>query len=55
MTTFHRGRRLRATPELRTLVREPAPLLVEDLVTRCGFFGLYFCDLNLTERYGTIF
>ena len=32
MTTFHRGRRLRATPELRTLVRETAPLLVEDLI-----------------------
>lgn len=32
MTPFHRGRRLRATPELRTLVRETAPLLVEDLV-----------------------
>lgn len=32
MTAFHRGRRLRATPELRTLVRETAPLLVEDLI-----------------------
>ncbi|WP_291439814.1 porphobilinogen synthase [Desulfovibrio sp.] len=32
MTPFHRGRRLRATPELRTLVRETAPLLVEDLI-----------------------
>ena len=32
MTTFHRGRRLRTTPELRTLVRETAPILVEDLI-----------------------
>lgn len=32
MTSFHRGRRLRATPELRTLVRETAPLLVENLI-----------------------
>ena len=32
MTSFHRGRRLRATPELRTLVRETAPLLMEDLI-----------------------
>lgn len=30
--TFHRGRRLRWTPELRTLVRETPPLLVEDLI-----------------------
>lgn len=31
-TAFHRGRRLRWTPELRTLVRETPPLLVEDLI-----------------------
>ena len=31
-TPFHRGRRLRWTPELRTLVRETPPLLVEDLI-----------------------
>ena len=31
-TTFHRGRRLRKTPELRALVRETAPLLAEDLI-----------------------
>lgn len=32
MTTFHRGRRLRTTPEIRTIMRETAPLLVEDLI-----------------------
>ncbi|MBB5144374.1 porphobilinogen synthase [Desulfovibrio intestinalis] len=32
MTSFHRGRRLRATPEIRTIMRETAPLLVEDLI-----------------------
>ena len=32
MTAFHRGRRLRWTPELRTLVRETPPLLAEDLI-----------------------
>ncbi|MBO5489891.1 MAG: porphobilinogen synthase [Desulfovibrio sp.] len=32
MKNFHRGRRLRATPELRSLVRETAPLLREDLI-----------------------
>ena len=31
-TAFHRGRRLRWTPEHRTLVRETPPLLVEDLI-----------------------
>ncbi|WP_288230659.1 porphobilinogen synthase [uncultured Desulfovibrio sp.] len=31
-TPFHRGRRLRWTPELRALVRETPPLLVEDLI-----------------------
>lgn len=30
--TFHRGRRLRWTRELRTLVRETPPLLVENLI-----------------------
>ena len=32
MTSFHRGRRLRQRPELRTLVRETPPLLREDLI-----------------------
>ena len=32
MTTFHRGRRLRATPEIRTIMRETPPVLVEDLI-----------------------
>ena len=32
MNAFHRGRRLRWTPELRTLVRETPPLLSEDLI-----------------------
>lgn len=31
-TAFHRGRRLRWTPEIRTLVRETAPILTEDLI-----------------------
>ncbi|MBQ9452441.1 MAG: porphobilinogen synthase [Desulfovibrio sp.] len=32
MQTFHRGRRLRATPYIRSMVRETAPLLREDLI-----------------------
>ena len=32
MTSFHRGRRLRQSPQLRALVRETAPLLREDLI-----------------------
>ena len=32
MTTFHRGRRLRQSPQLRALVRETPPLLREDLI-----------------------
>ena len=32
MTTFHRGRRLRQTAQLRALVRETPPLLREDLI-----------------------
>ena len=32
MKTFHRGRRLRQSPQLRGLVRETAPLLREDLI-----------------------
>ena len=32
MNGFHRGRRLRATAELRAMVRETAPLLAEDLI-----------------------
>ncbi|MBQ3060672.1 MAG: porphobilinogen synthase [Desulfovibrio sp.] len=31
-TTFHRGRRLRRSPQLRALVRETAPLLTEELI-----------------------
>ncbi|MDR2055746.1 MAG: porphobilinogen synthase [Desulfovibrio sp.] len=34
-TLFHRGRRLRQSPQLRDLVRETAPLLAEDLVMPC--------------------
>ena len=29
---FHRGRRLRQSPELRALVRDTPPLLAEDLI-----------------------
>ena len=32
MTSFHRGRRLRQSPQLRALVRETAPLSREDLI-----------------------
>ena len=32
MTTFHRARRIRATLELRYLVRETPQLLVEDCI-----------------------
>ena len=32
MTSFHRGRRLRQSPQLRALVRETPPLLREDLI-----------------------
>ena len=30
--SFHRGRRLRWTPEIRSMVRETPPLLAEDLI-----------------------
>ena len=30
--SFHRGRRLRWTPEIRSMVRETPPLLTEDLI-----------------------
>ena len=52
MTAFHRGRRLRATPELRTLVRETAPLLVEDLIQ--PYFVVETEDRNFRKEIGSM-
>ncbi|MEG6503327.1 porphobilinogen synthase, partial [Desulfovibrio sp. 1214_IL3152] len=52
MTPFHRGRRLRATPELRTLVRETAPLLVEDLIQ--PYFVVETKDPNFRKEIGSM-
>ena len=52
MTAFHRGRRLRATPELRTLVRETAPLLVEDLIQ--PYFVVETQDSNFRKEIGSM-
>lgn len=52
MTAFHRGRRLRATPELRTLVRETAPLLVEDLIQ--PYFVVETDDRNFRKEIGSM-
>ncbi|OXS29376.1 MAG: delta-aminolevulinic acid dehydratase [Desulfovibrio sp. MES5] len=52
MTAFHRGRRLRATPELRTLVRETAPLLVEDLIQ--PYFVVETQDRNFRKEIGSM-
>ena len=52
MTPFHRGRRLRATPELRTLVRETAPLLVEDLIQ--PYFVVESKDPNFRKEIGSM-
>ena len=52
MTPFHRGRRLRATPELRTLVRETAPLLVEDLIQ--PYFVVETEDRNFRKEIGSM-
>ena len=52
MTAFHRGRRLRSTPELRTLVRETAPLLVEDLIQ--PYFVVETEDRNFRKEIGSM-
>ena len=52
MTAFHRGRRLRSTPELRTLVRETAPLLVEDLIQ--PYFVVETQDRNFRKEIGSM-
>ncbi len=52
MIPFHRGRRLRATPELRTLVRETAPLLVEDLIQ--PYFVVESQDPNFRKEIGSM-
>ena len=52
MTAFHRGRRLRSTPELRTLVRETAPLLVEDLIQ--PYFVVETQDSNFRKEIGSM-
>lgn len=52
MTAFHRGRRLRSTPELRTLVRETAPLLVEDLIQ--PYFVVESEDRNFRKEIGSM-
>ena len=52
MTSFHRGRRLRATSELRTLVRETAPLLVEDLIQ--PYFVVETDDKNFRKEIGAM-
>ena len=52
MTTFHRGRRLRATPELRTLVRETAPLLVEDCIM--PYFVVETADKGFRKEIGSM-
>lgn len=52
MTAFHRGRRLRATPELRTLVRETAPLLVENLIQ--PYFVVETEDRNFRKEIGSM-
>ena len=52
MTAFHRGRRLRSTPELRTLVRETPPLLVEDLIQ--PYFVVETQDRNFRKEIGSM-
>ena len=52
MTPFYRGRRLRTTPELRTLVRETAPLLMEDLVQ--PYFVVETQDKNFRKEIGAM-
>ncbi|MDY0259413.1 MAG: porphobilinogen synthase [Desulfovibrio sp.] len=52
MTAFHRGRRLRSTPELRTLVRETAPLLVEDLIQ--PYFVVETEDRDFRKEIGSM-
>ena len=52
MTAFHRARRLRSTPELRTLVRETAPLLVEDLIQ--PYFVVETEDRNFRKEIGSM-
>ena len=48
MNAFHRGRRLRWTPELRTLVRETPPLLSEDLIM--PYFVVETADAGLRKE-----
>ena len=52
MTACHRARRLRSTPELRTLVRETAPLLVEDLIQ--PYFVVETEDRNFRKEIGSM-
>ncbi|MFT4300761.1 MAG: porphobilinogen synthase [Desulfovibrio sp.] len=52
MTSFHRGRRLRTTAELRTIVRETAPLLVEDLIQ--PYFVVETEDQNFRKEIGAM-
>ena len=52
MTTFHRGRRLRATPELRSIVRETPPLLVEDCIM--PYFVVETDDKGFRKEIGSM-
>ena len=52
MTTFHRGRRLRATPELRSIVRETPPLLVEDCIM--PYFVVETGDKGFRKEIGSM-
>ena len=52
MTTFHRGRRLRATPEIRTIMCETPPVLVEDLIQ--PYFVVETADKGFRKEIGSM-
>lgn len=52
LTNFHRGRRLRRTPEIRAMVRETAPLTAADLVM--PYFVVETNDTHFRKEIGSM-